>query len=48
MLFIRQFGNVSNSRLQNRAFVLVCARDDFGKLVDAFVDRFAATSLDYA
>jgi hypothetical protein len=45
MLFVQQLGNVSNSRLQNRAFVLVRPRDDLGKLVDAFIDGLAAASL---
>jgi len=33
--------------LEDRAFIFLAARDDLGELVDAFVDGFAATALDW-
>jgi hypothetical protein len=48
MLLVQQFGNISDGGLENGAFVLVGARNDLGQLVDAFIDRLPATSLNCA
>ena len=46
LLVVFELRDVLDAALQDGAFVFVAAGDDFGELVDAFVDGFAAPSLD--
>lgn len=45
-LVLLELGYERNGALKNRTLVLFAAGNDLGKLVDAFIDSFSATSFD--